>query len=189
MTTFRTFCVVLAVCAAGCSKPTAEEYFARAQKQAQAAAAMADTARSADDVRAAFQSALDLFETVRRDYPAHPLAEAALFEIAGLKSSALHRAQEAVDAYKEYAREYPSGKQAPMAMFLVGYLYNNELHNSDSAAAAYSRFLEKYPDSDMAASARFELGTLGKSPDEALPLPKGPPAAKPGRKAAAGKTT
>jgi outer membrane protein assembly factor BamD (BamD/ComL family) len=181
MTWFRFLCLLFAAATAGCSKPTAEEYFARAQAQAQAAATMADSLRSADAVREAFQPAIGLFENVIREYPHHQLAEAALFEIANIKNSNLHMPQEAIDAYRLYCREYPAGKQTPLAMFLIGYLYNNELHNSDSAAATYRRFLEKYPDSEMAASARFELNTLGKSPEEALPLSP-EPAAKRGKK-------
>jgi len=167
------YCALLiaaAIC--GCSKPSAEEYFARAQKDAQAAASIADTLRSPDALRAAFQPALDGFAGVIREYPHHPLAEAALFEIANIRNSNLHMPQEAIDGYTLYCRQYPSGEKTALAMFLIGYLYNNELHNTDSAAVAYRRFLERYPDSDMAPSARFELNTLGKNPDEALPLPK-----------------
>jgi outer membrane protein assembly factor BamD (BamD/ComL family) len=179
MTWFRFVCLFSAVAAAGCSKPTAEEYFARAQREAQTAATMADSLRSPEAVREAFQPAIGLFESVIREYPHHQLAEAALFEIANMKNGNLHMPQEAIDTYRLYCREYPAGKETPLAMFLIGYLYNNELHNIDSAAAAYSRFLEKYPDSEMATSARFELNTLGKSPEEALPIPPEPPAKHP----------
>jgi len=178
---FRCLCFLCAGVIAGCSKPTAEEYFARAQQQAQAAAAMADTLRSPEAVREAFQPALGTFESVIREYPHHPLAEPALFEIASIKNANLHMPQEAIDGYARYCREYPAGKETPLAMFLIGYLYNNELHNIDSAAAAYGRFLEKFPESEMAASARFELNTLGKSPEDALP-PPGEPAPNPDRK-------
>jgi len=174
MTWFRFLCLFAAAAAAGCGKPTAEEYFARAQQQAQTAATMADTLRSPDAVREAFQPALGLFESVIREYPHHQLAEASLFEIANIKNSNLHMPREAIDAYSLYCREYPAGRQTPLAMFLIGYLYNNELHDSDSAAAAYRRFLDKYPESEMAGSARFELNTLGKSPEEALPIPPEP---------------
>ena len=185
--TRSTFLVLLlAAAAAGCSKPTAEEYFARAQREAQAAATMADTLRSPDAVREAFRPALSDFESVLREYPRHPLAEPALFEIANIRNSNLHMPQEAIDTYRQYCLQYPDGKQTAMAMFLIGYLYNNELHSSDSAAAAYRRFLEKYPENEMAASARFELENLGKSPEEAMPLP-GKPAAH--GKHGAGKTT
>jgi outer membrane protein assembly factor BamD (BamD/ComL family) len=174
MTWFRFICILSVAATAGCSKPSAEEYFARAQQQAQRAATMADTLRSPDAVREAFQPAIGLFESVIREYPHHQLAEASLFEIANIKNSNLHMPQEAIDGYSRYCREYPGGKQTPLAMFLIGYLYNNELHNTDSAAAAYKRFLERYPDSEMATSARFELNTLGKSPEEALPIPPEP---------------
>ncbi|HMK38170.1 MAG TPA: tetratricopeptide repeat protein [Bacteroidota bacterium] len=177
---FRCLCLLAAAALAGCGKPTAEEYFSRAQQQAQAAATMADTLRSSDAVREAFQPALASFESVVREYPHHPLAEPALFEIANIKNANLHMPQEAIDGYARYCSEYPAGKQTPLAMFLIGYLYNNELHNTDSAEAAYRRFLEKFPESEMAASARFELNTLGKSPEEALP-PSGMPAQDPAK--------
>ena len=178
MAWFRFICLLSAAAAAGCSKPTAEEYFARAQGQAQAAATMADSLRSSAAVREAFQPAIGLFEDVIREYPHHPLAEAAIFEIANIKNSNLHLPGEAIDGYSLYCRQYPAGKQTPLAMFLIGYLYNNELHNTDSAAAAYGRFLERYPDNEMATSARFELNNLGKSPEEALPIPPPEPAVK-----------
>lgn len=182
MARFRFFFLLFAAAAAGCSKPTAEEYFARAQQQAQTAATMADTLRSPDAVREAFQPALALFQNVIREYPHHPLAEAAIFEIANINNSNLHLPREAIEGYSLYCREYPAGKQTPMAMFLIGYLYNNELHNTDSAAAAYRRFLDRYPDSEMATSARFELDNLGKSAEEALPVPPPGPASKRGNK-------
>ena len=45
MAWFRILCLLFAAAAAGCRKPPAEEYFARAQKQAKPAATMADTLR------------------------------------------------------------------------------------------------------------------------------------------------
>lgn len=179
MTWCRFLFLIFAALTAGCSKPGAEEYFARAQHQAEAAATMADSLRSPDAIREAFQTAIGLYESLIREYPQHPLAEAALFEIANINNSNLHMPREAIEGYTLYCREYPAGKRTALAMFLIGYLYNNELHNTDSAEAAYGRFLEKYPDSEMATSARFELSTLGKSPEEALPiLPPGPQAKK-----------
>jgi hypothetical protein len=173
MTWFRCFCFFLAA-AAGCARPTAEEYFAKAQKEERSAALAADTLRSPVEVRRAFEPALGLFESVVREYPHHELAETALFEIASIKNSNLHTPQEAIDAYNRYCGEYPAGKQTALAMFMIGYLYNNELHNNDSAAAANRRFLERFPESEMASSAQFELNTLGKSPEEALPIPVEP---------------
>ena len=178
MTWFRSFCFFMAAGVAGCARPSAEEYFAKAQQEVRTAALAADTLRSPAEVRRAFEPALGLFESVIREYPHHELAEAALFEIAGIKNSSLHMPQEAIGAYNRYCREYPAGKQAPLAMFMIGYLYNNELHNNDSAAAAYRRFLERFPQSEMATSAQFELNTLGKSPEEALPIPVEPQAKK-----------
>jgi len=182
MVWFRFLCLVFAAAAAGCSKPSAEDYFARAQQQAQTAATMADTLRSPDAVREAFGPAIGLFQDVIREYPHHPLAEAAIFEIANIHNSNLHMPQEAIDGYSLYCWEYPAGKQTAMAMFLIGYLYNNELHKSDSAAAAYGRFLDRYPDNEMATSAQFELNNLGKSPEEALPIPPPGPESKRGKK-------
>ena len=178
MTWFRALCFLTAVALAGCARPSPEEYFAKAQQVERSAAQAADSLRSPLEVRRAFEPALELFESVVREYPHHELAEAALFEIASIRSSNLHTPQEAIDAYNRYCREYPAGKQAPLAMFMIGYLYNNELHNNDSAAAAYRRFLERFPQSEMATSAQFELNTLGKSPEEALPIPVEPQAKK-----------
>ncbi|HTR99760.1 MAG TPA: tetratricopeptide repeat protein [Bacteroidota bacterium] len=182
--------VLLAVaCLAGCGKPTAEEYFARGRQEAARATLIADSLRSEEAVREAFKPALALLGNVVSEYPHHPLADSALFMIAGIRQSNLHMPVEAIEGYRQYCRDYPGGSQAPTAMFLIGYLYNNELHNTDSAAAAYRRFLAMYPENAMAQSARFELDNLGKSPDEVLtPVePESPKGGKHGVRTAAAK--
>jgi TolA-binding protein len=162
-------CVLLLI---GCSKPTAEEYFAQAKEAEARARGSADSARGVGAVQGLFVPALELYGKVLSEYPGHGLAEASLFNTATICSNDTHDFERAVEAYKQYASLYPGSGRTPLAMFLVGYLYNNQLHNLDSASIAYKRFLEKYPDHEMAASAQFELNTLGKSPEELLPPPE-----------------
>jgi tetratricopeptide (TPR) repeat protein len=157
----------------GCGRPTAEELFAKAQKEQKAAEAAADTTRSVEAMRTLFSAPLATYTTIVDEYPKSDFVEPSLFMIGTIRNNNTHEYQLAVDAYKRYVELFPDGKQVQLAMFLIGYLYNNELHNLDSAGAAYRRFLDRYPDSEMAASARFELNTLGKSPDELLPPPGG----------------
>lgn len=153
---------------AGCGKPTAEEYFTKAQVAVEQARKTVDSLRNTQDLPRLFQPAIDGFTKVVEEYPTSEQAETAQFMIATIRNNDTHEPQLAIDAYKKYAELFPEGKQAPLAMFLVGYLYNNELHNLDSAGAAYRRFLEKFPQNEMASSAQFELNTLGKSPEELL---------------------
>ncbi len=154
---------------AGCSKPSAEESFKKAEEAETAAVSAMDTVRSPDAARLLFHPVINDFTKVIDDHPGHVLAEVALFHIATIRNNYTHEIPEALDAYRRYVELYPEGKQAPMSMFLIGYLYNNELHDIDSAAAAYHRFLARYPDHEMALSAQFELNTLGKPPEELLP--------------------
>ncbi len=161
--------VIVIVMLAGCSKPTAEELFSRAQQAQRQAEAAADTTTDAARLRTLFAPALEAYGKIVDEYPASDFAEPALFMRGTIFNNNTHEYQLAVDTYRRYLELYPNGKQAELASFLMGYLYNNELHNLDSAAAAYRRYLERYPNTEMAASARFELNTLGKSLDELLP--------------------
>ena len=165
--------LVAGICA-GCSRPTAEDYFARAEAAEKQALAARDTLSSPEEVRQRFQPAVDAFESLITEYPSHPLAESALFRLAGLRTNDTHEPQLAIDAYTRYIERYPEGEKTPLAMFLIGYLYNNELHNLDSASAAYKRYLAKYPNDQYASSAQFELNTLGKPIEEVLPSAPAP---------------
>jgi outer membrane protein assembly factor BamD (BamD/ComL family) len=172
---FLVVAVILGFALAGCSRPTAEQMFDRAMQAEQAAMAKMDSLRYVGGAKEAYAPAIAAFENVRREYPTHPLSEAALFRLANIRNNHTEEFDLAVDAYREYVRLYPDGQQTELSMFLIGYLYNNNLHNLDSAGAAYRRFLTKYPESSYAVSAQFELNTLGKSPDELIP-PQAPPA-------------
>lgn len=154
---------------AGCSKPTAEEYFAKAQHTYAQVQRQVDTLKNPQLIPGLFKPVLESYETVIREYPASQVAETSMFLVATIQNNDLHQPQLAVEAYRRYTEHFPEGKQAPLSLFMTAYLYNNELHQLDSAGVAYRRFLEKYPNSEMAASAKFELETLGKSPDELIP--------------------
>jgi len=161
--------LVLLSIAAGCSKPSAEDYYAQAEGQYKAAKEAADTLRNRDGIGMLFQPALDSYLKVVNDYPDDPLAENSLFMTATIRNNELRNPEGAVESYELFAHKYPDAKRASMATFLVGYLYHNDLHRLDSAASWYRRFLEQYPQHEMAASAQFELNSLGRSPDELLP--------------------
>lgn len=187
MKVFTPFLVVISVVCAGCSKPTAEEDFAKVEEASQRAAKMMDTVRNQESTYTIYKPVEAAFEDFIREHPQHPLAEAALFRVANIRNNHLREFVPAVDAYKQYCERYPDGKQRELSMFLIGYLYNNELHNLDSAGAAYRRFLAVYPESQYATSAQFELNTLGKSPEDLLP--KTEELKKPAPKQSARKTT
>jgi outer membrane protein assembly factor BamD (BamD/ComL family) len=161
--------LVSAVVVAGCSKPTAGEYFARAEHAYSQAQRQLDTLKNQQFVPGLFTPVLESFETVIKEYPASAEAETSMFLVATIQNNELHQPQPAINAYRRFLEHYPFGKQAPLAMFMTAYLYNNELHELDSAGAMYRLFLEKYPNSEMAPSAKFELETLGKSPEELIP--------------------
>jgi outer membrane protein assembly factor BamD (BamD/ComL family) len=154
---------------AGCSKPTPNEYYAKAEGEYKAAKAAADTLRNRDAMVKLFEPALESYTKVVQEYPNDPLAERALFMTATIRNNEMRDPEKAVETYKMYAEKYPDAKQAPIATFLVGYLYHNDLNMIDSAGTWYRRFLDRYPQHEMAVSAQFELNSLGKSPDELLP--------------------
>ena len=139
---------------AGCSKPTAEEYFAEAE-----------AAQNAKN----FPLAIETYSELVTEHPKTPLAEISLFKIAEIHHNETKDFVKAIEAYQRYISMYPDGVKAPSALFVIGFLYNNQLHNLDSAAAVYRRFLDRYPHDELASSALFELQNLGKSPEELIP--------------------
>ena len=145
---------LLVVACIGCSKPSAEEYYAKAEA--------AEQAKN-------YSQALETYSALVRDYPKAPQAEAALFKIAEIHHSQTKDLAKTIDAYQRYLTLFPDGEKAPGAMFTIAFIYNNELHNLDSAAAVYRRFLDKYPHNELASAALYELNNLGKSPDELIP--------------------
>ncbi len=154
---------------AGCGKPTASEYFSRAEVEYKAARATADTLQNREAVTKLFEPAVESYSKVVQDYPNDPLAERALFMTAKIRNDDMRDPENAIVSFRQYADKYPEATQAPVATFMVGYLYHNELHQLDSASSWYKRFLDRYPQNEMAVSAQFELSSLGKSPDELLP--------------------
>lgn len=160
--------VAVAMIVAGCSKPSAEERFAKAEAAQRAARAAADSLTGRVDPKTLFAPVIEQYSSVIDDHPSSVLAEKALFQRAAIRTNDTKEHELAVSDYRLYAQRYPDGEKTPLALFLIGYIYNNELHNLDSAASAYKRFLEKYPTSEMAMSAQFELNTLGKSPEELI---------------------
>ncbi len=168
----KRFCapaLALLVMLIGCSKPSANDYFSKAEGEYKAAKGIADTLQNRGGAAKLFEPALENYMKVVREYPDDPLAERALFMTATIRNNEMRDPDAAVVSYKLYANRYPDSKQAPVATFLVGYLYHNDLHLLDSAASWYRRFLDRYPQHEMAVSAQFELSSLGKSPDDLLP--------------------
>jgi outer membrane protein assembly factor BamD (BamD/ComL family) len=153
----------------GCSKPTPDELFTKAQNSYQELQRAQGQAKAFRDSLGTI--AIEQYSKVVAEYPHDTLAERAMFMVATIRQNDMQDFGKAIEAYKQYISVYPDSRQTPVAMFLVGYLYNNEFHNIDSASAAYRRFLEKFPKHEMALSAQFELNNLGKSPEELLPKP------------------
>lgn len=166
MKVLSVFVVAAAVVVTGCSKPSAEEYYAKAEAAQKSARQAADSLAGKASAKTLFAPVVEQYSSLITEYPSSLLAEKALFQRAAIRTNDTKEHELAISDYKVYAERYPDGEKTPLAMFLIGYIYNNELHNLDSAAAAYKRFLAKYPASEMAMSAQFELNTLGKSPEE-----------------------
>jgi TolA-binding protein len=185
MTKVYAVVLVAGIVCAGCSKPTAQEYFANANAAEKQAAAARDTMTNPEEAHRLFQPAIQALESLIAEYPSDILADSALFRLAIIRTNDTREPQLAVDTYKKYVGRYPDNPKTPLAMFLIGYLYNNELHNLDSASAAYRRYLAKYPNDQYAQSAQFELNTLGKPLEEILPKSEQP--AKPAPKKASRK--
>ncbi|MER3525023.1 MAG: hypothetical protein C4326_13480 [Ignavibacteria bacterium] len=140
---------------AGCSKPSPEEYAARA---------------TAAINERTFNVAIEEYEKLVADHPHTPQAEEALYAIAKIYSDELKKFPQAIATYNRYLDLYPQGKYAPIAIFLSAYLYHNELNDLTNAKIMYERFLASYPQHEMAPSAEFELKNLGRKPEELLPV-------------------
>ncbi len=153
----------------GCSKPSADQLMATANRYYDAAVASADSVRLSGDIKAHFQPSIDAYEKVADEYPGTPQAERALYLIATIRNNDTHEPDVAVKAYRHYLAAFPVSAQAPSALFLIGFIYNNEIHNTDSAAAAYREFLARFPQSEMASSAQYELDHLGQPADMSFP--------------------
>ncbi|MCK5572158.1 MAG: tetratricopeptide repeat protein [Bacteroidetes bacterium] len=160
---------VAVVFAAGCSKPTPEEYFTRAEEEEAEAVLIADTLTSIEDRREVFSEAVETYTTLMDEYSSSEYSEAALFRLATIYNNHTREFRKAVDAFSMYIRSYPEGEKSAVSVFMIGYIYNNELGMLDSARAAYEQFLSQYPDHEMAMSAKFELENLGRSPEELVP--------------------
>jgi TolA-binding protein len=158
--------VAAAVMVGGCSRPSPEESFAKAEAAHRLARKTADSLAGKVDPKTLFAPVVKELSDLISEHPTSPLAERALFLRAAIRTNDTKEHELAVSDYRLYAERYPEGEKTPLALFLVGYIYNNELHNLDSAAAAYRLFLQKYPTNEMAMSAQFELNTLGKTPEE-----------------------
>jgi len=160
------FMLMLFALFAGCSKPSAEEYFAEAeQAQRTAEASLGNSKATLDSL---FTAAISSYEKIVEEYPDDPLAEVALFRIAELYNNGTRSFQKAIDTFRRYLTAYPDRPQAAVSLFMIAFLYNNELQNLDSATAVYGRFLKRFPDHELASSARAESENIGKSPEQII---------------------
>jgi hypothetical protein len=162
---------MLALLVAGCTGPSAEELFSKAQsKHADAQHVLDSLKRKADPVEL-FTPVVAAYELIAEKFPKSEQTEQALFKAAELRTQYLNDVPGSVALYKRYAEAFPAAAKAPTALFMVGYLYNNTLLKPDSAAIAYKHFLELYPQNELATSAQFELQTIGKKPEDLIPQP------------------
>jgi outer membrane protein assembly factor BamD (BamD/ComL family) len=161
----------------GCGSPNADEMLAQAQVAHDQAQRAADSLGRSADTQALFAPVAAAYERVAFEHPSSLPAEQALFKAAELHAGYLQNVPRAIEMYKRFVDSFPMSAKAPTALFMVGYLYNNHLGMSDSAAVAYKQFLQQYPQNELATSAQFELETLGKNPEELLPVQPDPRAA------------
>lgn len=161
----------------GCSSPNADEMLAQAQVAHDQAQRAADSLGRSADAQALFAPVAAAYERVAFEHPSSLPAEQALFKAAELHAGYLQNVPRAIEMYKRFVDSFPMSAKAPTALFMVGYLYNNHLGMTDSAAVAYRQFLQQYPQNELATSAQFELETLGRKPEELLPVQPDPQAA------------
>jgi TolA-binding protein len=147
--------VVMSFLIIGCSKPTAEQLFEKAQQ--------AQIARSYDEALATFQELISL-------YPDSSKAQDAYYAIGYIYQNYKNEPHFAVHYYRQLVEKYPDHPTASNAAFLIGFIYANDLQQYDSARIAYEYFLQHYPNSPsgLLESAHFELQNLGKDPSTLL---------------------
>lgn len=139
----------------GCSKPTAQSLYEKAQGE--------QAAKLYDDALTTYRELIQL-------YPDSSHTPAVYYAVGFIYQNYKNDARTALGYYRTLVKNFPQHPTAANAAFLVGFLYANELHEYDSARLAYEHFLQNYPNSPagLLESARAELKTLGKDPTTIL---------------------
>ncbi len=115
-----------------------------------------------------YQSALNDYEQIVKDYPHGEKSEEALQKTAFLYYNNLNDFKKAIELHEKLIKDYPKSKYVPQARFMIGFIYANDLKDSDMARRYYNEFLEKYPDNELVASVKWELEHLGEDVNEQL---------------------
>ena len=98
-----------------------------------------------------YREARGVFLELSRSFPAHSLADNALYWLA----EAYYTEQnydKALQWFRKAAEKYPNENKAPDALLKVGYSYM-ELLSNDEARRVFKKVRDRYPNSDAAVSA------------------------------------
>lgn len=115
-----------------------------------------------------YQSALNDYEQIVKDYPRGEKSAEALQKAAFLYYNNLNEFKKAIEVHEKLIKDYPESEYVPQARFMIGFIYANDLKDYDMARHYYNEFLEKYPDSELVASVKWELEHLGEDVNEQL---------------------
>ncbi|HLT47843.1 MAG TPA: tetratricopeptide repeat protein, partial [Rubricoccaceae bacterium] len=103
--------------------------------------------------------ALDAFDALLAEHPAHPIAdEAVVARVEALR--ALGRTDEALATLEGFPERFQGSYLAERALFLIGEVHERDRGDAAAAQAAYTDFLARYPGSLLAPEARARVRRL-----------------------------
>ena len=105
-----------------------------------------------------FDSALQIYERLYKQFPDSPLADNALFRVA-VNAEKSYDFDRALERYTNLVKNYPTSKNRPAAMSNVARLLEGDQRYKD-AAKAYIAYAETFPDQDDAPNYQYNAAVI-----------------------------
>jgi tetratricopeptide (TPR) repeat protein len=103
--------------------------------------------------------AYDSLETLKAEFPDHPILDEILYKQAKLKME-MGDFLTSIDMLQNIVDNFSSDILGDDALFLIGNIYEIQLNEKEKAMEIYQNFLKTYPGSNKAAEARKRFRTL-----------------------------
>jgi len=103
--------------------------------------------------------AYDSLESLKAEFPDHPLLDEILYKQAELKME-MGDFLTSINMLQNIVDNFGSDILADDALFLIGDIYEVQLNEKEKAMEVYQNFLRTYPGSNKAAEARKRFRTL-----------------------------
>jgi len=110
-----------------------------------------------------FNDALLVLDSLRNEFPGHPIIDDVLFKKAEINSRQ-GRFEQAAELYAAILKDYPFGLLGDDASFNLAYLYENRLNDKTRAMEFYESLMTTYPGSLYVVEARKRFRALRNDP-------------------------